>query len=110
MYGDKVAAEQSFKNSDDMISALGNLDFSELTAISEETVQQLTPEENRATYSTKSDEQEEKIWKPYIIADLKTWADSSSAAAPSTLEHFDTFEEAKARFPHSRLFLRENAG
>lgn len=102
MYGDKVAAEQSFKNSDDMISALGNLDFSELTAISEETVQQLTPEENRATYSTKSDEQEEKIWKPYIIADLKTWADSSSAAAPSTLEHFDTFEEAKARFDELR--------
>ena len=102
MYGDKVAAEQSFKNSDDMISALGNLDFSELTAISEETVQQLTPEENRATYSTKSDEQEEKIWKPYIIADLKTWADSSSAASPSTLEHFDTFEEAKARFDELR--------
>ena len=102
MYGDKVAAEQSFKNTDDMISALGNLDFSELTAISEETVQQLTPEENRATYSTKSDEQEEKIWKPYIIADLKTWADSSSAAAPSTLEHFDTFEEAKARFDELR--------
>lgn len=102
MYGDKVAAEQSFKNGDDMISALGNLDFSELTAISEETVQQLTPEENRATYSTKSDEQEEKIWKPYIIADLKTWADSSSAAAPSTLEHFDTFEEAKARFDELR--------
>lgn len=140
MYGDKVAAEQSFKNSDDMISALGNLDFSELTAISEETVQQLDPEqktepskhiefkdnplahsvfngyessisqtssvvnptENRATYSTKSDEQEEKIWKPYIIADLKTWADSSSAAAPSTLEHFDTFEEAKARFDELR--------
>ena len=102
MYGDKVAAEQSFKNSDDMISALGNLDFSELTAISEETVQQLTPEENRATYSTKSDEQEEKIWKPYIIADLKTWADSSSATAPSTLEHFDTFEEAKARFDELR--------
>lgn len=140
MYGDKVAAEQSFKNTDDMISALGNLDFSELTAISEETVQQLDPEqktepskhiefkdnplahsvfngyessisqtssvvnptENRATYSTKSDEQEEKIWKPYIIADLKTWADSSSAAAPSTLEHFDTFEEAKARFDELR--------
>lgn len=140
MYGDKVAAEQSFKNGDDMISALGNLDFSELTAISEETVQQLDPEqktepskhiefkdnplahsvfngyessisqtssvvnptENRATYSTKSDEQEEKIWKPYIIADLKTWADSSSAAAPSTLEHFDTFEEAKARFDELR--------
>lgn len=102
MYGDKVAAEQSFKNTDDMISALGNLDFSELTAISEETVQQLTPEENRATYSTKSDEQEEKIWKPYIIADLKTWADSSSATAPSTLEHFDTFEEAKARFDELR--------
>ena len=58
--------------------------------------------ENRATYSTKSDEQEEKIWKPYIIADLKTWADSSSAAAPSTLEHFDTFEEAKARFDELR--------
>lgn len=140
MYGDKVAAEQSFKNSDDMISALGNLDFSELTAISEETVQQLDPEqktepskhiefkdnplahsvfngyessisqtssvvnptENSATYSTKSDEQEEKIWKPYIIADLKTWADSSSAAVPSTLEHFDTFEEAKARFDELR--------
>ena len=42
------------------------------------------------------------IWKPYIIADLKTWADSSSAAAPSTLEHFDTFEEAKARFDELR--------
>lgn len=49
MYGDKVAAEQSFKNSDDMISALGNLDFSELTAISEETVQQLDPEQKTET-------------------------------------------------------------
>ena len=59
------------------------------------------PTENRATYSTKSDEQkQEPTWTPYIIADLKTWADNN--AESSKLEHFATFEEAKARFDELR--------
>ena len=43
MYGDKVAEEQNFRFADDMISVLGNLDFSELVALDDETVQKLTP-------------------------------------------------------------------
>ena len=39
-------------------------------------------------------------WGFYIIADLKTWADN--AAKPSELEHFPSFEAAKARFDELR--------
>lgn len=35
-------------------------------------------------------------WGFYIIADLKTWADNAEARSP--LEHFSSFEDAKARF------------
>lgn len=45
MYGDKVAEEQNFRFADDMVSVLGNLDFSELVALDDETVQKLTPKE-----------------------------------------------------------------
>lgn len=38
MYGDKVAEEKNFRFSDDMISALGNLEFSDLVSIPNETV------------------------------------------------------------------------
>ena len=39
-------------------------------------------------------------WGFYIIADLKTWADNSEDRSP--LEHFSSFEEAKARFAELR--------
>jgi len=39
-------------------------------------------------------------WGFYIIADLKTWADNASDR--SSLEHFASFEEAKARFDELR--------
>lgn len=39
-------------------------------------------------------------WSFYIIADLKTWADN--AAERSELEHFPSFEAAKARFDELR--------
>ncbi len=39
-------------------------------------------------------------WSFYIIADLKTWADN--AAERSELEHFPSFEAAKARFDKLR--------
>ncbi len=39
-------------------------------------------------------------WGFYIIADLKTWADN--AAKRSELEHFPSFEAAKARFDELR--------
>ena len=39
-------------------------------------------------------------WGFYIIADLKTWADN--APKPSELEHFDSFEAARARFEELR--------
>lgn len=46
MYGDKVAEEQNFRFSDDMISALGNLEFSNLVLIPDEIVQRLTEPQN----------------------------------------------------------------
>lgn len=46
MYGDKVAEEKNFRFSDDMISALGNLEFSDLVSIPDETVQRLTEPQN----------------------------------------------------------------
>lgn len=46
MYGDKVAEEKNFRFSDDMISALGNLEFSDLVSITDETVQRLTEPQN----------------------------------------------------------------
>lgn len=39
-------------------------------------------------------------WRLYIIADLKTWADNAENLSP--LEHFDSFEAAKARFDELR--------
>ncbi len=39
-------------------------------------------------------------WGFYIIADLKTWADNAENRSP--LEHFSSFEEAKARFAELR--------
>lgn len=39
-------------------------------------------------------------WRFYIIADLKTWADNAENRSP--LEHFDSFEAAKARFEELR--------
>ena len=45
MYGDKIAEEKNFRFADDMISVLGNLDFSELVELDDETVQKLTPKE-----------------------------------------------------------------
>ncbi len=39
-------------------------------------------------------------WGFYIIADLKTWADNAENRSP--LEHFPTFESAKARFDKLR--------
>ncbi len=39
-------------------------------------------------------------WGFYIIADLKTWADNAENRSP--LEHFATFEAAKARFDELR--------
>lgn len=46
MYGDKAAEEQNFRFADDMVSVLGNLDFSELVALDDETVQKFTPFED----------------------------------------------------------------
>ena len=46
MYGDKVAEEKNFRFSDDMISALGNLEFSNLVSIPDETVKKLTEPQN----------------------------------------------------------------
>ena len=39
-------------------------------------------------------------WSFYIIADLKTWADNAENRSP--LEHFPSFEAAKARFDELR--------
>ena len=39
-------------------------------------------------------------WGFYIIADLKTWADNAENRSP--LEHFSSFEEARARFAELR--------
>ena len=39
-------------------------------------------------------------WRFYIIADLKTWAENAVERSP--LEHFASFEEAKARFDELR--------
>lgn len=39
-------------------------------------------------------------WGFYIVADLKTWADNAENRSP--LEHFSSFEEAKARFAELR--------
>ena len=39
-------------------------------------------------------------WRFYIVEDLKTWADNAENRSP--LEHFSTFEAAKARFVELR--------
>ena len=52
-------------------------------------------------YSLNETVQEEKAWTPYIISDLKTWADNSTERA--SLERYNTFEEAKARFDELRI-------
>lgn len=45
-----------------------------------------------------AESQEKHSWGFYIIPDIKTWAVSSVSQSRSPLEHYKTFEEAKARF------------
>lgn len=65
------------------------------------------PEQQQAISDTVQDgavqkeaEPTAREWGFYLIADLKTWA--TNAADKSPLEHFATFEEAKARFDELR--------
>ena len=46
MYGDDIAEEQQFRFTDDMLTELGNLEFSDLVVLADETVQKLTPKED----------------------------------------------------------------
>lgn len=116
MYGDDIAEEQSFAYTDDMLAALGNLEFSDLVVIADETIQKLTTEEAKPQEEAvqlnlfgdtmevngATEQKQAATWTPYIIADLKTWADNTSRTEASKLEHFATFEEAKARFDELR--------
>jgi len=47
-------------------------------------------------------------WGFYIIPDLKTWATNAEQQTP--IEHFATFEEAKARFDESRFPVPHGKG
>ena len=99
-----------------MLAALGNLEFSDLVVIADETVQKLTTEETKPQEEAvqlnlfsdtmevngAAEQKKAATWTPYIIADLKTWADNTSSTESSKLEHFATFEEAKARFDELR--------
>ena len=49
---------------------------------------------------TAADLQAGREWGFYVIADLKTWATNAEQQSP--IEHFATFEEAKARFDELR--------
>ena len=49
---------------------------------------------------TAAEPQAGREWGFYVIADLKTWATNAEQQSP--IEHFATFEEAKARFDELR--------
>ena len=49
---------------------------------------------------TAAEPQADREWGFYVIADLKTWATNAEQQSP--IEHFATFEEAKARFDELR--------
>lgn len=46
MYGGEIADEQQFRYTDDMLTALNNLEFSDLVTLADETVQKLMPKED----------------------------------------------------------------
>ena len=63
--------------------------------------QETTPEPETAQEDVPAAEpQAGREWGFYVIADLKTWATNAEQQSP--IEHFDTFEEAKARFDELR--------
>lgn len=72
---------------DNAIRAAKGLDF----------LQPLTPEQ---PVQAEAVQEPDTGWRFYIIADLKTWADNAENRSP--LEHFDSFEAAKARFDELR--------
>ncbi len=72
---------------DNAIRAAKGLDF----------LQPLTPEQ---PVQAEAVQEPDTGWRFYIIADLKTWADNAENRSP--LEHFDSFEAAKARFEELR--------
>ena len=76
---------------DNAIYAAKHLDF--LQPLAEELPVQAEPVQERSQGNGGG-------WSFYIIADLKTWADNAENRSP--LEHFATFEAAKARFGELR--------
>ncbi len=61
MYGDNIADEHRFEDPDDMLSTLGNLEFSDLTVVASEIVEKYTPTEETEIQSARETEPQEKI-------------------------------------------------
>ena len=61
LYGDSIADEHRFEDPDDMLSTLGNLEFSDLTVVASEIVEKYTPTEETEIQSAGETEQQEKI-------------------------------------------------
>ena len=61
MYGDNIADEHRFEDPDDMLSTLGNLEFSDLTVVASEIVDKYTPTEETGIQSAGETEPQEKI-------------------------------------------------
>lgn len=61
LYGDNIADEHRFEDPDDMLSTLGNLEFSDLTVVASEIVEKYTPTEETEIQSAGETEPQEKI-------------------------------------------------
>lgn len=61
LYGDNIADEHRFEDPDDMLSTLGNLEFSDLTVVPSEIVEKYTPTEETEIQSAGETAPQEKI-------------------------------------------------
>ena len=105
MYGDKVAEEQNFRFADDMISALGNLEFSDLVSISDETVQRLTESQNNFLSNSSTEGVQLNLFGEYVEENVPknqsapVHADTDSPLI--TQEMFDCVLRCGSSEPHS---------
>lgn len=61
LYGNNIADEHRFEDPDDMLSTLGNLEFSDLTVVASEIVEKYTPTEETEIQSAGETKPQEKI-------------------------------------------------
>ncbi len=105
MYGDKAAEEQNFRFADDMVSVLGNLDFSELVALDDKTVQKPTEPQNNIISNSSTEGVQLNLFGEYVEENVpkkqSAPVHSDTDSPLITQEMFDCVLRCGSSEPHS---------